>query len=162
MIIAAQELIKAKIDKTQEESKCRMCECSKIAQTKYKGRHDWIVKRIHWDVCRKYGIKVKEKRYEHQPQSVVENENCKILWGFNIQTDHVIEARRPDMIVVDKVKKTCTIIDLDTLRQQSKQQRDGKDRKILKFSTRAQKIMEHESEGYSYNYRHIWSNTKAS
>ena len=56
-------------------------------------------------------IKVKEKWYEHQPESVVENENCKILWDFNIQTDHVIEARRPDMIVVDKVKKTCTIID---------------------------------------------------
>ena len=28
-----------------------------------------------------------------------------------VQTDHVIEARHPDMIVVDKVKKTCAIID---------------------------------------------------
>ena len=54
---------------------------------------------------------MKGKWYEHQPESVVENENCKILWDFNIQTDHVIEARHPDMIVVDKVKKTCTIID---------------------------------------------------
>ena len=76
-----------------------------------KRRHDWVGKRIHWDFCRKYGIKVREKWYEHKPESVVENENCKILWDFNIQTDHVIEARRPDMIVVDKVKKTCTIID---------------------------------------------------
>ena len=48
---------------------------------------------------------------EHQPESVVENENCTIFWNFNIQTDHVIEPRRPGMIVVDKVKKTCTIID---------------------------------------------------
>ena len=88
-----------------------LSECSKMAQTEYKRRHDWVGKRIHWDVCRKYGIKVKGKWYEHQPESVVENENCKILWDFNIQTDHVIEARRPDMIVVDKVKKTCTIID---------------------------------------------------
>ena len=54
---------------------------------------------------------MKGKWYEHQPESVVENENCKILWDFNIQTDHVFEARRPDMIVVDKVKKTCAIID---------------------------------------------------
>ena len=45
----------------------------------------------------------------------MENENCKILWDFNIQIGHVIEARRPDMIVVDKVKKTCTIIDFAIL-----------------------------------------------
>ena len=91
-----------------------LSECSKMAQTEYKRRHDWVGKRIHWDVCRKYGIKVKGKWYEHQPESVVENENhvkyCGTLTS-KVQTDHVIEARRPDMIVVDKVKKTCTIID---------------------------------------------------
>ena len=60
MIMAAQEqairtnVIKAKIDKTQEESKCRMCgqvdetvnhiisECSNLAQKEYKRRHDWV------------------------------------------------------------------------------------------------------------------------
>ena len=54
--------IKAKIDKAQEESKCRMCgrvdetvnhvlsECSKMAQTEYKRRHDWVGKRIHWEM----------------------------------------------------------------------------------------------------------------
>ena len=69
LIMAAQEqaictnVIKAKIDKTQEESKCRMCgrvdetvnhvlsECSKMAETEYKRRHDWVGKRIHWDFC---------------------------------------------------------------------------------------------------------------
>ena len=58
MIMAAQEqairtnAIKAKIDKTQEESKCKMCgqvdktvnhiisECSTLAQVDYKHRHD--------------------------------------------------------------------------------------------------------------------------
>ena len=76
LIMAAQEqairtnVIKAKIDKTQEESKCRMCgrvdetvnhvlsECSKMAQTEYKRRHDWVGNRIHWNVGRKYGIKL--------------------------------------------------------------------------------------------------------
>ena len=32
----------------------------------------------------------------------MENEDCKILWDFSILTDHVIEARRPDLFVVDK------------------------------------------------------------
>ena len=31
-------------------------------------------------------------------------------WDFSIQTDHVIEARRPDLLVVDK-KRSCKIID---------------------------------------------------
>ena len=119
-IDAAQEqavrtnVIKAKIDNTQEQSKCRMCrekdetvnhlisECSKMAQREYKRRHDWVGRRVHWDVCRKYGIEVKDKWYQQEPGSVIENKKCKILWDFTVQTDHIIQARRPDMIVIDK------------------------------------------------------------
>ena len=86
-------------------------ECSKLAQKEYKRRHDWVGKRIHWEVCRKNGIEVKPKWYEHQSEAVQENERCKILWDFIIQTDHVIEARRPYMIVIDKETKFAKIID---------------------------------------------------
>ena len=33
------------------------------------------------------------------------------MWNFDIQTDHVIEARIPDLVVVDKKKRSCKIID---------------------------------------------------
>ena len=33
------------------------------------------------------------------------------MWDFSIQTDHVIEARRPDLVVVDKKDRSCKIID---------------------------------------------------
>ena len=33
------------------------------------------------------------------------------MWDFSIQTDHVKEARRPDLVVVDKKRRTCKIID---------------------------------------------------
>ena len=49
--------------------------------------------------------------FEHKPESVLENEDYKILWDFSIQTDHVIEARRPDLFVVDKKERSCKIID---------------------------------------------------
>ena len=129
LIMAAQEqavrtnLVKAKIDKTQEDSTCRMCgkadesinhllsECSKMAQKEYKRRHDWIGRKVHWEVCRKYGIDTKDRWYEHEPQSACENEEYKILWDFSIQTDHVIKARRPDMIIVEKKNNKCQIID---------------------------------------------------
>ena len=36
----------------------------------------------------------------------------KLLWDFNIQTDKVIEARQPDLVLVDKEKKERQIIDI--------------------------------------------------
>ena len=33
------------------------------------------------------------------------------MWDFSIQTDHVIEARRPDFVVAGKMETSCEIID---------------------------------------------------
>ena len=33
------------------------------------------------------------------------------MWDFSIQTDHVIEARRPDLVLVDKKDRSWKIID---------------------------------------------------
>ena len=53
------------------------------------------------------------KVWLHKPQSVIETEKVKILWNFEIRTDHIIPARRPDdMVVIDKETKTATIIDV--------------------------------------------------
>ena len=41
----------------------------------------------------------------------LENEDYEILWDFIVQTDHVIEAQRLDLIVVDKKKRSCKIFD---------------------------------------------------
>ena len=40
--------------------------------------------------------------YEHEPESLAENENFKILWNFTIQCDHMIEVRRSDIVVIDE------------------------------------------------------------
>ena len=53
-----------------------------------------------------------EKWYEHQLEGVVENEKCKILWDMTIQCDHVIEARRRDIVVVEKENNKAIIVDL--------------------------------------------------
>ena len=44
--------------------------------------------------------------------SVLENNKCKILWDFAIQTDKEIEHRRTDIVVIDKEKRECKIIDI--------------------------------------------------
>ena len=33
------------------------------------------------------------------------------MWDVSIQTDHVIEAWRPDLVVVEKKERSCKIID---------------------------------------------------
>ena len=43
---------------------------------------------------------------------MLENGNNKILRDFNSQCDHLIEGRRPDIVVIDKDKNKCLIIDI--------------------------------------------------
>ena len=47
---------------------------------------------------------------EHQPEGVVGNEKCKILWDMTVQWDHSVEARRPDIVAFEKEKKNRAII----------------------------------------------------
>ena len=49
--------------------------------------------------------------YIHNLASVLENETHKLLLDFVIHTDHLISARRPDLIVINKKKRTCKIVD---------------------------------------------------
>ena len=51
------------------------------------------------------------KWYMHNPAPVLENDSHKLLWDFNIQTDHLIPARRPDLIIINKRKRICKIAD---------------------------------------------------
>ena len=115
--------IKMRIDKTQQNSRCRLCgekdetinhiisECSKLAQKEYKTRHNLVGKVIHWELCKKMKFHHMNKWYMHNPESVLENETHKLLWDFNIQTDHQILAKRPDLIIINTKKTTCRIVD---------------------------------------------------
>ena len=43
--------------------------------------------------------------YMHKTESVLENDTLKLLWDFDIQTYHLISARRPDLIIINKKKR---------------------------------------------------------
>ena len=55
---------------------------------------------IHWELCKKFKFDHTNKRYMLNQESVQENETHKILCNFVIQMDHLISARRPDLVVV--------------------------------------------------------------
>ena len=64
-------------------------------------------------MCRKFQFDntKKKKRYMHNPAPVLENDSHKLLWDFNIQTDHLIQVRRPDLIIINKRKRICKMVD---------------------------------------------------
>ena len=113
-----------KIDTTLENQLRRMCgergetvqhiicECKKLAQREYKRRHDTVAKLVHWKLCEKHNLERKEKWYEYCPEGAVGDDDVKLIWDINIQCDNVIEARRPDLILVDKKVKSGVIIDV--------------------------------------------------
>ena len=113
-----------KIDTTLENQLRRMCgergetvqhiicECKKLAQREYKRRHDTVAKLVHWKLYEMHNLERNEKWYEHCPEGAVEDDDVKLIWDINIQCNNVIEARRPDLILVDKKAKLCVIIDV--------------------------------------------------
>ena len=130
LIMAAQEqalntnAVKKNIYGLGESDKCRRCgkeietvthiisACSMLAQKEYKRRHDKVCLNLHWNLCKKYGIVVNDKWYQHQVEGVMENDKAKILWDFMIQCDREICHRKPDIVVIDKDKNECIIIDV--------------------------------------------------
>ena len=42
----------------------------------------------------------------------MENDNCKSLWDFTIQSDHAVQPRRPDILVINKRGKTYQLINV--------------------------------------------------
>ena len=67
---------------------------------------------IHWEMCKKFKLDHINKWYMHNLAPVQENDTHKLLWDFDIKTDLLISARRPDLIIIDKKKKKiCKIVD---------------------------------------------------
>ena len=55
---------------------------------------------IHWELSKKF-------KFDHMNNTECgrEKETLKLLWDFEIQTDHLISARRTDLMIVNTKKK---------------------------------------------------------
>ena len=83
----------------------------------------------------------------------------KLLWDFDIQTDHLISARRPALIIINKKKKKrkkkkrkriCKIVDFAVLADSRiKLKEFEKKDKYLDLARELKKTMEHEGDNYT-------------
>ena len=108
LIVAAQNqsirtsLVKAKIDENQKETPCKAdgstdhvaFGCSKLPEKDYERIYDNLGEIVHWKLARKCSFNAGDDCYEDEPESFSENKDYKILWGFSIQTGHVLKAQR--------------------------------------------------------------------
>ena len=124
-----------------------MNECSKLAQRKYKTRHDWVGKVIQWDLCLILKFDHTNTWYMHNPESVLENETHKLLWNFKIETDHLISNRRPGLVIINRKKRTCQIVNLAILADNGVKIKESKKRDKYRDISRELKKTTIEHEG---------------
>ena len=60
-----------------------------------------------------------------------------MLWDFSIRTDHEIEGRRPDLLIVSKRENNCQIIDVAIL--DDRRVRAKEDEKVEKYQDSLEK-----------------------
>ena len=47
----------------------------------------------------------------HNQETVLENDTHKLLWDFYVHTEHLISARRPDLIIIYKKRDFAKLSD---------------------------------------------------
>ena len=84
--------MKVKIENTYENSSCgqykdrlKQLFTQVDALNKYKKRHDWVGKLIHWELCKRLNFVHIDKWYTYKPAFNQGNETFKILWEFQVQ-----------------------------------------------------------------------------
>ena len=91
------------------------------------------------------------------PASLQENDTHKLLWDFDIQMDHLISARRPDLIIMNKKKRTCKIVDFAVLiDKRIKLKENEKKDKYLNLDRELKKTVEHTGDNYTNHDSCFW------
>ena len=88
----------------------------------------------------------------HNPAPVLENNLHKLLWDFDVHMDHLILARRPDLVIINKKKGggTCKIVDFTVpADHRIKLKECEKKNKYLDLARELKKTMEREIDNFT-------------
>lgn len=112
-------------DGTVNDDRCRKCHqhpetidhitagCKLLAGVEYTKRHDSVAKIIHQAIAlSRELLTASQPYYEYNPETVLENQGCKLYWDLSIQTDKTIANNRPDLVLFEKKQKVAFIIDI--------------------------------------------------
>jgi len=86
---------------------CAAAACEQLASTEYVKRNDGIATAIHQKLTEAAEmIDDKSPYYKYTPVNVLENESFKLYWSLRTLTDKTIPLNRPDIIFMNKKKRT--------------------------------------------------------
>lgn len=78
-------------------------------------RHDRMGARVHWELCKKYNVKVVDRWYEHKPQTTSRSEDGNVIIHWDVPWTTPPKAKiwyyRPDVVIQNVKEKFWTIID---------------------------------------------------
>ena len=130
-IFAAQEQalqtnwLKSRILGGDFDNRCRKCKgfpetvshlvsgCPNLAQLEFKTRHDRVGLRVYWELCRKFNIRCSDRWFKETPDKI-RTSKCgryEIWWDRAVETSKALEHNRPDLVLIDNVKKHWIIVD---------------------------------------------------
>lgn len=109
-----------------DDVRCRVCRgapetimhllsaCTKYAPTLYLYRHNAALRVLYYHLRFIFGIdQAKIPAYDSsRVQTVVENEQCKIMWDFPFSTTRQVSANRPDMVLFDHAEREMYVIEM--------------------------------------------------
>ena len=86
-----------------------------MATEQYIKRHDRVCAQLHFNICKKIGVKLDNKHwYDQVPKSFKTSHEGKvtILWNQPEQTDRTNPNNKPNIIICDNKKGACMLIDV--------------------------------------------------
>lgn len=124
-VICTKNYLKYIVRANVEDDLCRRCRqqsetiqhitgaCQMLAATEYLTRHNQVAKIVHQGLARRHGLKEEEvPYYQYVPSAVLENNTHRLYWDRSVLTDRTIVHNRPDIILIDKVRKEACLIDV--------------------------------------------------
>ena len=102
------------------------------------------------EMSKKFKFDHTNKWYVHNPASVLENDTHKLLWDLDIQIDHLISTRKPDLKIINKRKRICKIVNFTvSADHRIKLKEWEKKDKYLDLARELKKTMEHVGDNYT-------------
>ncbi len=116
---------------------------------------------IHWEMCKKFKFDHTNIWYMHNPAPVLENNTHKLLWDIDIHMDHLISARRQNLIIINKKKRICKIVDFAVSADHRIKLKECEKRdKYLDLARELKKTtVEHAGDNYTNCNWCVWNNT---